>query len=948
MRKFSKILTLILVLVAILTAFTVVALADGETTTPPITATYGQTFDSYEEGHLLSYDRTAQGIVRIQDNGNKYAEVKDNLENSVSNSQWDIYPSPYGTVVNYPYFMLEFDIMTMNGKYSGLQFNPRPYNGSANTFLGSINFDDVGLSTTKYVWNHFSIIVEYVGQGKFVIHRYVNGKFVKSTEADISASTVYTSGEKNMKISSMKLYPSTSAEVAMDNMYLTYFPVGYLDGNVDAIANYRYNYGEDYTFPYTYTKAWVGDTPYDDLGAATSAMTDGVTVKLAENTKEALVIDKAITLDTNIYDAEGNPTGSFYTYEYKTSKGLVPTETAAGSGIYTFARSENAVDIIWDEACGEDCDCYSEFGGHRLTTTTTVLLGTTPEFFGEIPTWEITDNYTQKKLMGWSYQNDGTVDTLLPISEADVAAGTAIKLYPVYKNVVHRFAVISNGVTEYYPEEDFGALLSSAPSGATIKLIRDVYTEVSTVKLTKALTIDLNGHTLKRCFVYGNVYEATKNGDEFVYDTTTLKDTIANGGDILFQYYANYASLTITSSTGSGTFYNLKMNADIWTYGDEDVKRVSKSVTPARITNASESVKQASYISLTLNGGITVYAGQLFYSLYASGTDYNITVDDVKYYKLDSSDFIYSRTNYTIYIYISNSLIYAPNNGGNFMYLGTDGAAAVPKYSEIKITNCDILKAGTGWGFYLFNSRPAGYTDVIFDNCRLYDAGAEDWNYCDEEVVGINGTLGYYTNSSKQESIPVNAAEDWSVKNAYVPVTYYVPGTTFAVTDDEITVPTFNNLADIKHNINYNRVITKEVDVNWVDGNGNTVKTEKLMPGIAALEGPRVVFALDSDDYRNILAQWVDEDGNALAEKLGVTASGIDWQDSYTFRAVETIDGTYEYTGGIKDVLFNISFTSNFRYNLYLPERDTNITFNSISTLTKGELVKIGGVEYRV
>jgi hypothetical protein len=187
MKRFSKILTLILVLIAILTAFTVVALADGETTTPPITATYGQTFDQYEDGALLSYDRTAQGIVRIQDNGNKFVEVKDNLENSVSNAQWDIYPSPVGTVVKYPYFMLEFDIMTMNGKYSGLQFNPRPYNGSANTFLGSINFDDVGLSTTKYVWNHYSIIVEYVGQGKFVIHRYVNGEFVKSSEKDISS-----------------------------------------------------------------------------------------------------------------------------------------------------------------------------------------------------------------------------------------------------------------------------------------------------------------------------------------------------------------------------------------------------------------------------------------------------------------------------------------------------------------------------------------------------------------------------------------------------------------------------------------------------------------------------------------------------------------------------------------------------------------------------------------
>ena len=54
MRRFSKILTLALVLMAIFTAFTVVALADGESTKPPIEATYGQTFDSYSEGAILN------------------------------------------------------------------------------------------------------------------------------------------------------------------------------------------------------------------------------------------------------------------------------------------------------------------------------------------------------------------------------------------------------------------------------------------------------------------------------------------------------------------------------------------------------------------------------------------------------------------------------------------------------------------------------------------------------------------------------------------------------------------------------------------------------------------------------------------------------------------------------------------------------------------------------
>ena len=578
-----------------------------------------------------------------------------------------------------------------------------------------------------------------------------------------------------------------------------------------------------------------------------------------------------------------------------------------------------------------------------------MLLGATPEFFGEVPTWEIAADYTQKKLIGWSYENDGTVDELLPISEADVTAGT-IKLYPVYKNVVYSFAVISKDATEYYVEEDFGALLTSAPSGATIKLVRDVYTEVATVQLKKPLTIDLNGHNLKRCFVYGNVYEATKNGDEFVYDATTVANTVASGGDIFFQYYANYASLTITSSTGSGTFYNFKMDADTWTYNGETVKRVSKAVAPARLTNASESTKSTSYISLTLNGGITVYASQLFYSLYASGTGYSITVDNVKYYKLDSTAFITSRTNYTININITNSLIYAPNNGGDFVFLGTTNNSTYGSehYSKIVIKNCDVIKSGTGWGFNFSNTRYAGTTDVIFDNCRLYDAGVESATTCDPDVVGINGTLCYYTNLEKQESIPVNHPEGWSEEKVSIPVTYYVPSTTFAVTGDDINVPTFDYPATEKQTKNYNRLITKEVDVNWVDANGKVIKTDKLTPGIDAIPtAPVVTYALESDPYRNILAQWVDENGNALASKLGVTTSGVNWQNSYTFRPVKPTENI-QYVGGLKDIFFNLSFNSKFCYNLYLPAGDANLTVNDVSGFTKGSKVKIDGNAYYV
>ena len=333
MRKFYKILTLILTLAAILTAFTVVALADGESTKPPIEATYGQTFDSYSEGAFLndSYKaRNGLAVLQVQDNGNKYVltkpndtEYADSSSTNWHNPQWDVYTTQYGSIVDYPYFLVELDVTTTNGKYGDFACYPRLFgtSNSRSSFVTNNAFKNLGLSTTPYEWNHVSIVVEYKGDGKFTTYRYVNGNQIGNpVDADLSGTDLFKNDPlKDIKLSSMKLYPYANGSVCMDNFYVTYFPVGYHGGNIGDIANYRYNYGKGYEFPYTYTKAWVGDTAYDDLGEAMAAAADGVTVKLTENAKEALIIDKNIILDTNVYDANGNATGSFYTYEYKTS-----------------------------------------------------------------------------------------------------------------------------------------------------------------------------------------------------------------------------------------------------------------------------------------------------------------------------------------------------------------------------------------------------------------------------------------------------------------------------------------------------------------------------------------------------------------------------------------------------------------------------------------------------
>jgi hypothetical protein len=123
MRKFYKALLLILSLALMITVFAVVSFADDSSTTlqPFEYKYYDYTFNSYDEGKVLSYARTAQAIVTVQDNGNKYVLTKDVPENSTANPQWDIsfdavVNNKYN-VVDYPYFVVDFDIMTVNGAY---------------------------------------------------------------------------------------------------------------------------------------------------------------------------------------------------------------------------------------------------------------------------------------------------------------------------------------------------------------------------------------------------------------------------------------------------------------------------------------------------------------------------------------------------------------------------------------------------------------------------------------------------------------------------------------------------------------------------------------------------------------------------------------------------------------------------------------------------------------
>ncbi|MBR5139786.1 MAG: hypothetical protein IKV16_01900 [Clostridia bacterium] len=126
MRKLSKALVLILSLILIVTAFAVVSFAAEENTLKPLSyispswSWNNNGFEGLEDGQYIYYSASRYGKVTAvkQDNGNTYALMEyRKADGTTSQGMWD-FSATYDTkcnILDYPYFMVEFDIMTQNG-----------------------------------------------------------------------------------------------------------------------------------------------------------------------------------------------------------------------------------------------------------------------------------------------------------------------------------------------------------------------------------------------------------------------------------------------------------------------------------------------------------------------------------------------------------------------------------------------------------------------------------------------------------------------------------------------------------------------------------------------------------------------------------------------------------------------------------------------------------------
>ena len=788
-------------------------------------------------------------------------------------------------------------------------------------------------------------------------------------------------------------------KVAFDNPTFTHYQS---DWDFDAIAKDTWARNKD-SIPAvseksvaSLTKADGTITYFADINSAIAAAAAGEKVTLLADLVAPVKVDKAITVDVGMhytYNKVDYLVGA-HDFDYYSSNGM-SAEYDEATAIYTFTQSDSYYTIEWDPMCDGACDCPSD-AKHIFNLVTTGVPGEKVALPFADSRFDFSDIKVAKGLeinfLGWSLTKGGEV---IDLATFDAEAGAAVKLYPVYELTQYNLqAITSAGVVSYYMSSDLPVAVAKAGNNGRVKLMTDVYTECPTIEFGFNFTLDLNGYDLTRCTAYGNFYEATPDGNGGYVYGQTVTSTVGweePKNVFFFKTTSSNIKFEITSSVGGGSISSVSIQADTWKCGDEIVKRTATGITKG---NSLFNSGEKTYLKYYINGGVSINIYQLFYQTYATSGHHTLDFNNMYYTWINANAKnssgtlkpapITSSGNYGYVITMLNNdantitftdcvlnFPYASSATNNFICMrtaGKDKSSGESQKNVVTFKNTDIIKSVSGSGLTygwsvaikIDNTKydadgdgnketPAyGYqVEIIYDNSRVYDVNYDGFSESrNTTAVAINGSI--YKDSDSQDTV-TPAGEGYEVVAQKLKYTYsgVIVDKLFAI-DTSTDVNKINfDFVPANYTITYTKVVTKPVTVNYTDKDGNIIKTEQLRPGVDAINAPTVSYALESDPYRNILAQWVDENGNALGTTLGLDGVYVNWQDSYTFRPIKPTENI-QYTGGLKDIFFNISFNSNFRYNLYLPAEDENLTVNSISGFTKGNAVMIDGYAYYI
>ena len=241
MKKFSKILLLVLSLMLIVSAFTVIALATDEELPKPVVK-YENDFESYERGKYLGDNSKKVGFFGVdwQDgSGNKYLLHYGCPNTGTNASSFLTGTYSYGTAVaktnvaDYPYAVFEFDIMKPTAEYSTFSIGTYIKNEAggvkpADTSIKSSNLT-AHLPTDAFEWAKVTVIFKYhsetvdgVTKGYLSSYAYVNGaqayKYEKAKTFTYDENGLYNEvAENGFYLTDLRLDTSTTTNTDSTN-----------------------------------------------------------------------------------------------------------------------------------------------------------------------------------------------------------------------------------------------------------------------------------------------------------------------------------------------------------------------------------------------------------------------------------------------------------------------------------------------------------------------------------------------------------------------------------------------------------------------------------------------------------------------------------------------------------------------------------------------------------
>ena len=923
MKRFSKILTLILALVIIVTAFTVVALAE-DAAEPKAVNVGGFRMETHFDHEYWTVGKVwgdksgtlGDGDIMVNQaypGGNKFLNI---TGSSTSNSSLR-YNTFFGGVdgktsysirstyafSNYPIAVLDFDIMTLTGVWgvttgsndnnsnnASLYF--RPYiGGSQQKMIGNkkVEFRHLGLTKTPYEWSHVTVVYQYSeetvdnGDGtttttSYVTQTcYVNGVACEGDRVN-GKTAVTVDNAQNMWFGSLYIQSSRygAVNLAMDNIELTYCEAGY---DVSKLPTAIYNDTWEAPFGKLLATVTVGEgedaeiSYFDDLGEAV-AFADanpGSAFALASDMTVPYVVDREMTIDARKRDAEGNLTGEVYT------------------GVIENARTNVGYLMVETETPG----IYQSKLGDFMHT----------------PSAGVGTAYTADQLAA-KLRSPGSGSVIKLLNDIDFDPSLRLKTS--------------------------GSSAGSAEEGA--------------IGVTVDFTLDLNGHELRRVFYYGNEYVADENG---VYPTE-VTNTIAAKNTSLFDMENKAGVLKIVSTAATnGKIYNIGVKCNTYVKnGAVESREITSyvhapliySITGGAVTDISNTDIYAS----KLLGGVW---GNNFVTLKMNNCNfYQMTSGTANSISGNGEWIIHLRGNAGYDIQVENSLFYLnaptpdgymadyPSKYGTIGLLRVNEAAPDSATAIVNFKNCDIISPDNAHSAGMMN---AGAADDIFlfENCRFYNNDTIG----DGDLLASHGTLSNYWRLTESHAYPPMAAEGWTNETLAnrISITYTVPDiNSWTATTDAIQSVDFS-FGTKEIVCQFNKIATKAIDVTF-DG-GDAIK---LIPGVSDLYVAELrKFAEEDDNLLNKICIWQDAKENVYSSILGYTENGfvVDWENGYALTASEqTIT-----IGGI-EADFNLNFLTGFRYNLYIPV-DERLSDVVVEGYAKSDVtVNIGGAAYTV